>query len=66
MSVCVVAGANGFVAQHVVQQLLAAGHTVRGTVRDADADKHAFLHALDGAAERLTLHSADLQSTGEA
>lgn len=51
--------------QHVVAQLLEAGHTVRGTVRDAKSAKNEFLKELPGAAERLTLVSADL-STADA
>ncbi|KAL6410260.1 aldehyde reductase ii [Ilyonectria robusta] len=34
-SVVAVSGANGFIASHIVDQLLAAGYRVRGTVRDA-------------------------------
>lgn len=34
-STIVVSGANGFIASHIVDQLLAAGYRVRGTVRDA-------------------------------
>eukprot|EP00435_Cladocopium_sp_Y103_P029019 s900_g7.t1 len=34
MVVCVT-GASGFIASHIVKQMLEKGHTVRGTVRDA-------------------------------
>ncbi len=34
-SLVVVSGANGFIASHIVDQLLQAGFVVRGTVRDA-------------------------------
>lgn len=34
-SLVVVTGANGYIASHVVDQLLQAGYEVRGTVRDA-------------------------------
>lgn len=33
-----VTGASGFIASHIVQQLLQAGHRVRGTVRDLNND----------------------------
>lgn len=32
----VVTGANGFIASHVVDQLLLAGYRVRGTVRNTE------------------------------
>ena len=52
-----VTGANGHLGTNLVQDLLAAGHTVRGSVRDlADASKTAHLKAL-GAVE---LVEADL------
>lgn len=55
-----VSGASGYVATHVVERLLAAGHDVTGTVRNpADAAKVAPLRALPGA-ERLTLVAAEL------
>jgi dihydroflavonol-4-reductase len=58
--VCVT-GASGFVASHVVKDLLEHGYRVRGTVRDASrADKCAHLRELPGADERLELVSADL------
>jgi dihydroflavonol-4-reductase len=56
-----ITGANGFIAAHAVEQLLALGHKVKGTVRDAgDGARNAFLKAMPGAADRLTLVSADL------
>ncbi|KAI8191643.1 Aldehyde reductase 2 [Colletotrichum sp. SAR 10_86] len=42
-STIVVSGANGFIASHIVDQLLAAGYRVRGTVRDAA--KYSWLSA---------------------
>jgi nucleoside-diphosphate-sugar epimerase len=35
-----VTGANGFVAMHVVDQLLKAGYAVRGTVRNETKSAH--------------------------
>ena len=34
-SLVLVTGANGFIASHIVDELLASGYRVRGTVRDA-------------------------------
>lgn len=54
--VVAVTGASGYVAGAVVARLLAAGHAVRGTVRDpGNKKKVAHLLAMPGAAERLTL-----------
>ena len=59
-TICVV-GASGFAGSHIVKAALARGYTVRGTMRDRDAPgKAPYLMALPGAAERLTLHSADM------
>lgn len=56
----VVTGASGFIASHVVRELLEAGHRVRGTVRSLKrAESYAHLRALPGA-ERLELVEADL------
>lgn len=58
--VCVT-GASGFIASRLVADLLADGYTVRGTVRDASAlARYDYLTGLAGAAERLTLVSANL------
>ena len=54
-------GASGFIASHIAQQLLSAGYTVIGTVRDPQNDeKVAHLKALEGAAERLEVVAANL------
>lgn len=59
-TVCVT-GASGFIGAHLVRALLAAGHTVHATVRDADAAaKTAHLTSLPGAANCLRLFFADL------
>ncbi|MGZ3477693.1 MAG: NAD-dependent epimerase/dehydratase family protein, partial [Polyangiales bacterium] len=39
MSTILVTGANGFIASHIVELLLAKGHRVRGTVRSANKEK---------------------------
>jgi dihydroflavonol-4-reductase len=55
-----VSGASGFIAGHVIEQLLMRGHHVVGTVRDPAAQaKNAHLAALPGA-DRLRLVAADL------
>jgi dihydroflavonol-4-reductase len=60
MPVCVT-GASGFIASHIVRDLLARGYRVRGTVRDLDRKADiTFLTALPGAAERLELVKGDL------
>lgn len=60
--VCVT-GASGFIAAHLVQQLLAQGHTVVGTVRGT-ADNYPYLTRLPGAKERLQLVQANLLEEG--
>lgn len=63
--VVVVTGASGYIACHLVQQLLEKGYTVRGTVRDpTDSKKTGCLLKLPGAAERLKLFKADLLDEG--
>ncbi len=60
--VCVT-GASGFIASHIVKQLLEQGYCVRGTVRKS-SQNYPFLLALPGAAERLELVEADLLAPG--
>ena len=60
-----VTGASGFIASHIVGQLLARGYRVRGTVRSLKKEKDlAPLRALPGADERLELVEADLLTPG--
>src|SRR5688572_25510098 len=60
-----VTGASGFVAAHVIRELLERGRTVRGTVRSVeDLAKYDYLTSLPGAAERLTLVPAELLAEG--
>lgn len=61
-TVCVT-GASGFIAAHLVKQLLELGHTVKATVR-GDASKYPYLTDLPGAQERLSFHQADLLADG--
>lgn len=64
-TVCV-AGASGLVGANLVRELLVRGYRVNGTMRDAeDPAKAPFLRALPGAAERLTLLSADMANEGD-
>ena len=60
--VCVT-GASGFIAAHIVRELLLEGYSVRGTVRK-NQKNYPFLLGLPGAAERLELVEADLLSEG--
>ena len=55
--VCVT-GASGFIAAFIVEQLLARGHTVHGTVRSLARAAH--LREFAGASERLKLFEADV------
>jgi cinnamoyl-CoA reductase len=55
----VVTGANGFLASHIVKQLLEKGHTVHACVRDASqTDRVAHLQNLDHADSHLKLFSS--------
>lgn len=65
MSTVLVTGGSGFIASHAILQLLAAGHTVRTTVRNLgkEPDTRAMLKA-GGAepGERLSFFAADLMA----
>lgn len=59
-----VTGGSGYIATHIIKQLLSRGFDVRATVRNPDdAAKTAHLRALEGA-ERLELIAADLTVKG--
>ncbi len=60
--VCIT-GASGFIAAHIVRELLERGYQVRGTVRKSP-ENYPFLLALPGASERLELVRADLLADG--
>ena len=54
-----VTGASGFIATHLVEQLLEKGYKVRGTVRDNSPEglkKYEYLTNLAGAKENLTFY----------
>ena len=60
-----VTGSSGFIASHVVRELLADGWRVRGTVRSLAKEKDwAHLRALPGANDRLELVEAELLADG--
>lgn len=60
--VCVT-GADGFLASHIVSQLLMQGYNVHGTVRNIEnMGKASHLLTLPGASERLRLFEADLMT----
>jgi len=58
-----VTGGSGFIAAHIIKQLLESGYRVRATVRGAES-KYPYLTTLEGASERLQLLQADLTSEG--
>lgn len=63
METCVcVTGATGYVAGHIIKQLLEAGYTVHGTCRSRSAASH--LQQLPGAKKQLKLFHADLLEDG--
>lgn len=58
-----VTGASGFIAAHIVKQLLEKGYKVKGTVR-SPADHYPYLTSLPNAEDNLELIQADLLSEG--
>lgn len=56
-----VTGATGYIAAHVIRELLERGYEVFGTVRQlSNKDKYSFLYDLPNAKDRLTIRQADL------
>ncbi len=56
-----ITGASGFIAAHVVRELLERGYAVRGTVRGNPSERrYAVLRTLPGASERLSLRQIEL------
>jgi len=56
-----VTGASGYIASHIIKELLQRGYHVVGTVRSlANQAKYAFLYELPNAKEHLELREADL------
>jgi dihydroflavonol-4-reductase len=65
MSIVLVTGGSGFVAVHVILQLLAAGHQVRTTVRHPDRSKDVLAMLHQGGApsvDQLAFFTADLEA----
>jgi dihydroflavonol-4-reductase len=65
MSIVLVTGGSGFVAVHVILQLLAAGHRVRTTVRHPDRSKDVLAMLHQGGApsvDQLNFFTADLEA----
>jgi len=65
MSTVLVTGGSGFIAGHCIIQLLAAGHTVRTTVRSLKREADVRTLLKQGGAEpggRLSFFAADLES----
>ena len=65
MSTVLVTGGSGFIGSHCILQLLAAGHTVRTTVRDLKRESQVRAHLKSAGAEpgeQLRFYPADLES----
>ncbi len=64
MSSVLVTGGSGFIGTHCIVQLLAAGHTVRTTVRNLKREPEVRAMLKEGGADagdRLTFFAADLE-----
>ncbi|KAI3655786.1 hypothetical protein MP638_003245 [Amoeboaphelidium occidentale] len=58
---CLVTGANGFIASHIIEKLLKRGYKVRGTVRSLENKaKYAHLVEFENARDNLSLVEADI------
>lgn len=56
-----VTGASGYLASHIIKELLTRGYQVAGTIRSlANKDKYAFLYEFPQAKTHLELREADL------
>lgn len=67
MSTVLVTGGSGFIGSHCILQLLAAGHTVRTTVRDLKRESNVRALLKTGGAEpgeRLSFFAANLEADG--
>jgi len=65
MSAVCVSGGTGFLASHVIRELLAGGYRVHATVRNVDSEKNDYLRQMGTAASgRLHLFEADLLKEG--
>lgn len=65
MSTVLVSGGSGFIGSHCIVQLLAAGHSVRTTVRQLAREEEVRAMLREGGqepGERLRFHAADLMS----
>ena len=62
-----VTGASGYIGAHVVKNLIGAGYTVRGTVRDLSRkDKTSYVLAMNDAGPgSVELFEGDLAEAGE-
>lgn len=64
MSTVLVTGGSGFIGTHCIVQLLAAGHTVRTTVRNLKREPEVRAMLKEGGADagdKLTFYAADLE-----
>eukprot|EP01080_Neovahlkampfia_damariscottae_P003983 gene3983-7239_t len=60
----VVSGASGFIALHIVENLLKSGYKVKGTVRNVEAKSNDIIKKLDSDGDKLELFKANLLDEG--